>query len=387
MASAPPSATLNLGSSLETALASGHPWVYRNHLPRHDLRSGDWVRLEAGRSVAYGLYDEDGAIGVRVFARDGVPDAAAIRGRVADALELRAPLAAAGHDAYRLLYGEGDFLPGITADRYGRFVIVKTYAAGVRRLLPDVAHELAARLRLKGVLERRGEGELVPLWGETPPPRETVREHGLRFAVDLYHGQKTGLFLDHRDNRQLVRELAASRSVLNLFAYTGGFSVYALAGGATSALSVDVAAPALEEADANVALNGLPLERHSSRLADVFALLPQLEERGERFGLVVLDPPSLARSAAQRRRALRAYHRLNRAALRLVEPGGYLATASCTAQIAPEAFAGVVAAAAQAAGVRAQVVVERGQPLDHPVPLSFPEGRYLKFLLVRVLPG
>ncbi len=380
-----PRATVNLGPALESALASGHPWVYRNHLPHHDLSDGDWVRLEAGRASAYGLYDADGAIAVRVFSADGVLDGAAVRARVADALALREPLAAAGHDAYRLLYGEGDYLPGITADRYGRFAVVRTYASAVRRLLPDVAAELGGRLRLKGVLERGADG-LVPLRGEAPPPQETVTEHGLRFAVDLYHGQKTGLFLDHRENRQLVRSLAAGRRVLNLFAYTGGFSVFALAGGATSALSVDTATAALEQADANVALNGLDVERHTTLNADVFDLLPKLEAREERYGLVVLDPPSLARSAAQRRRALRAYHRLNRAAFRLLEPGGLLATASCTAQVSPEAFQSVVAAAAQAAGVRAQVVADRGQPSDHPVPLDFPEGRYLKFLVLRVLP-
>jgi 23S rRNA (cytosine1962-C5)-methyltransferase len=228
---------------------------------------------------------------------------------------------------------------------------------------------------------------LEPLWGELPPPEETVFEHGLRFQADLYRGQKTGLFLDHRDHRQWLRGVAAGRRVLNLFSYTGAFGVYALAGGAAEVLSVDIAEGAVQQAHRTVALNGLEVDRHEPWAADVFELLPRLAERRERYDLVVLDPPSLARNAEQRRRAQRAYLRLNRSAFRVVEPGGMLVTASCTAQVAPEAFQRVVAEAAQAAGVRAQLIVERGQPLDHPVPTSFPEGRYLKFLAYRVLAG
>jgi 23S rRNA (cytosine1962-C5)-methyltransferase len=386
-------ATLDLGPSLEAALASGHPWIYRNHLPRHALRTGDWVRVRAGRQEAYGIYDADGGIAVRLFRREGPADAAFLRARVEEALALRRLLtdrASPQHpdatDAYRLLNGEGDFLPGITADRYGRFAVMKAYSDGVRPLLPEVARALASGLRLKGVVMRSPDG-LEPLWGELPPPEETVFEHGLRFQADLYRGQKTGLFLDHRDHRQWLRGVAAGRRVLNLFSYTGAFGVYALAGGAAEVLSVDIAEGAVQQAHRTVALNGLEVDRHEPWAADVFELLPRLAERRERYDLVVLDPPSLARNAEQRRRAQRAYLRLNRSAFRVVEPGGMLVTASCTAQVAPEAFQRVVAEAAQAAGVRAQLIVERGQPLDHPVPTSFPEGRYLKFLAYRVLAG
>ena len=236
------------------------------------------------------------------------------------------------------------------------------------------------------VVQRIEGDELEALWGQLPPPEESVLENGLRFHADLRRGQKTGLFLDQRDNRMLVRELAAGRRVLNLFSYTGAFSVYALAGGAELAVSVDVAEGAVQEAQRAVERNGLPVERHQAVAADVFTFLPQAAERGDRFDLVVLDPPALARNAEQRRRAQRAYLKLNRAAFRAVEPGGYLATASCTSQISPEAFQRLVAEAARAAGVRAQLIAERGQPLDHPVPASFPEGRYLKFLAYRVLP-
>jgi len=382
------STTLNLGPSLEPAVVSGHPWIYRNHLPRHRLSTGDWVRLEAGRAVAHGLYDGHGAIAVRLFSGEAAPDDGLLKRRVKEALELRRPLTDRDDtDAYRLLYGEGDFLPAIVADRYGRFAVVKTYAASVRPLLGVVARALGSSLGLKGVVHRVEGGELAALWGEVPPPEETVLENGLRFHADLRRGQKTGLFLDQRDNRMLVRDLAAGRRVLNLFSYTGAFSVYALAGGAELAVSVDVADGPVQEAAANVERNGLDPTRHRGVAADAFAYLPDAAERGDRYGLVVLDPPALARNAEQRRRAQRAYLKLNRAAFRVVESGGFLATSSCTSQISPEAFQRLVAEAARAAGVRAQLIAERGQPLDHPVPASFPEGRYLKFLVYRVLPG
>lgn len=384
--------TLDIGPGLETALASGHPWIYRNHLPRHDLGGGEWVRVVAGRMAAFGLYDAEGAIGVRLYRRDAVPDRGFLERRVQEAVELRSTLtatssAAEGTNAYRLLSGEGDFLPGITADRYGRFVVMRSYAGSVERLLPDIARALSTSLPgLKGIAKRDANG-LSALWGSLPPPEESVRENGLKFVVDLYHGQKSGLFLDQRDNRALVLSLADGRSVLNLFAYTGAFGTYALAGGAREVMDVDVAESAVAEAARSAVRNALPAERQHSTVADVFELLPKLLEQGKRYDLVVLDPPSLARNAEQRRRAQRAYVRLNRAALGVVTPGGLLATASCTAQVSPESFQRLLSEAASAAGVRAQLVAERGQPLDHPVPASFPEGRYLKFLVYRVLPA
>ncbi len=384
--------TLRLAPGLEAAVRSGHPWVYRNHVPHNLLRGGEWVRVEAGRGAAYGVYDAEGAIAVRLYGATR-PTRGWLGARVATALELRERLPDTGTDAYRLLYGEGDFLPGIVCDRYGRYAIMKRYSASLDQLLPDLAKEVGTRLKLKGVALRSEVDDeadepqsrgLTALWGELPPPELTVSENGLRFKMDPWRGQKTGMFLDQRDNRQLVRGMAAGRSVLNLFAYHGGFSVYALAGGAASVVSVDVSRAALEAAEENVRLNDTGGE-HSAMVADIFASLPVWAEAGPTHDIVVLDPPSLANASSQRRRAQRAYLKLNRDAFRLVRPGGFLLTASCTAQVTPDAFKEVVAEAARAAGVRAQVVAENGHAQDHPVPLAFPEGRYLKCLLVRVL--
>ena len=371
-----PDATLHLGPAFASVLASRHPWIYRDALPRHALREGDLVRVEAGSEVAFGLFDASGAIGVRLLTWGDPPGERWWEDAVAHAVAARAPLAAAGHTAYRLIFGEGDGLPGLVADRYGRHAVIEVHAGALERVLPRVARALVRTARLKGVV-RRVDGELEVLAGEAPPPEVTVREHGLRFLANLREGQKTGLFLDHREHRRRVRDLAGGARVLNLFGY---------AGGAREAWTVDVAAPALRDAERNVVANDLDPARHRAVEADVFALLPELAEAGETFDLVVLDPPSLARRKAQRERAIRAYRRLNAGAAALVAPGGILATASCTAQVPPKAFERAVAAGLRDAGANL-VRMERGeQPLDHPVRPTFPEGRYLKFLTYRAAP-
>jgi 23S rRNA (cytosine1962-C5)-methyltransferase len=401
--------TLRLPERLAGPLAAGHPWVYRDHVPdRPALPDGAWVRVEAGRAAAVGLWATEGAIAVRTLRRAPTggplapPDRAWVDAAVARALDARRSVAGPDTDAYRLLFGEGDGLPGITVDRYGRFAVVKTYAEAYRRpgseahaLLEQVVRALAGALRLKGVLAAPQDGApLTALHGELPPPEVTVREHGLAFVANLHEGQKTGLFLDHRDHRATVRDLAAGRTVANLFAYSGAFSVYALAGGARRAVDVDVAAAALRDAARNAAANAGrfpeaaadPRGRHATLtldlLTDPAAALRHPELEGS--DLIVLDPPSLARHKGQRHAALRAYRRLNAAAMAALPDGGLLATASCTAQVAPEAFRGALAEAAVEAGVDARVLHESGHAADHPVPLAFPEGRYLKFVVVRV---
>ena len=365
------------------------------------------MRVTAGNAAAYGIYSQTGAIAVRLYGPE-LPDHELIVRRIAEALSLRdeafgttaGARPAADSDAYRLVNGEGDRLPGLVIDRYGRYAVIKRYASGLDDVIGLGAKEVGVRLKLRGVVERVSSGRearngeavapptLQPLWGEAPPPQLTIRENGLRFEIDPWHGQKSGAFLDQRENRALVREHSNGRRVLNLFAYHGGFSVYALAGGAEHVTSVDIAAPAVAAIAPNLALNDLPAERHDSQAIDVFEALPRwaADDAAARYDLVIVDPPSLANNAEQRRRAQRAYFRLNRDAFKLVTPGGLLASASCTAQVSSESFKQTLAEAAAAAGVSAQIIAERGHALDHPVPLAFPEGRYLKFVLLRVLP-
>ena len=378
-----PLKTLNLGKGLETALKRKHPWIYRNHLPKHSLEDGDWVRLEAGNTSAIGLYDAASPIAVRLFSRSQVPDRHWIHKKVKRALELRRFIPK-DTDAYRLIYGEGDGLPGIVADKYGRYVIIKTYSKSVEIILDEVVRALSKELTVKGIAWRKIEG-LEALWGELPPPEVTVEENGLSFIANLYDGQKTGLFLDQRENRQALRAFSAGKRVLNLFSYNGGFSIYALAGGASSVRSVDIAEAANHDAERNVVANKLELSQHETVTTDVFKLLETYVYNEERFDIVVLDPPSLAKDKKSRFAALRAYQKLNKQAFNCIVPGGLLVSSSCTSQVGPEDFKKMLADAAQSAGVTAQLIHEAGHALDHPVPVHFPEGRYLKFSIMRVL--
>lgn len=404
---------ISLPAHLRERLAQGHPWVYRTHVPPHvRLPSGAWVRARCGGWSGYGLWDAQGPIALRVYSARQVPDARWLRDRVEDAWELREPLRAAGVSAYRLLFGEGDGLPGLTADLYGDYAVVQTYMDGAAALLGWLVNALLAVAAPRGILLRGAPDEEQPraeqpepgaaepdagpapgapahprtrlLWGEAPPRDLVVLEHGLRFQADLRAGQKTGLFLDHRENRRYVETLSAGRSVLNCFAYTGAFSLYALRGGAASVVSADIGKGLAAAAEANLALNGLDPGRHRFVTEDCFALLQRYVEQGRTFDLVILDPPSFAKSRQSRHAALRAYTRLNALALRCVAPGGLLATASCTSQVGPEAFKEMLAAAGASAERRLQIIHEAGQPLDHPVPAHFPEGRYLKFVAGRV---
>jgi 23S rRNA (cytosine1962-C5)-methyltransferase len=373
--------------------------------PNLRLPSGVWVRARCGSWSGYGLWDAERPIAIRIFSERQVPDADWLHERVRAAWELRAPLREAGCTAYRWLFGEGDGLPGLTVDRYGDFAVVQTYMEGAGQLLEWLVAALNAVAPLRGIVvknrdwrleigdsERNAESPISNLqspsaqtiWGLPPPTNLVVREHGIQFFADLRAGQKTGLFLDHRENRRYIQDLSAGRAVLNCFSYTGAFSLYALRGGASTVVSADIGKGLAEATAANVALNGFDAARHAFVTGDCFDLLNQYVDEGRQFDLVILDPPSFAKSKQNRYAAARAYTRLNALALRCVAAGGLLATASCTSQIGPEAFKELLAAAGAAAGKRLQIIHDAGQPIDHPVPAHFPEGRYLKFVVARI---
>lgn len=376
-----------LPAHLGPTLARGHPWVYRNQIeqPPH-LASGEWVQVQCGRLRAFGLWDAEGPIAVRVFSARQVPDAGWVAAQVRRAWAVRAPLRADGRTtAYRWLFGEGDGLPGIVADLYGEYVVLQTYAGSLEGLIPWLVDALRACAPLKGILWREAQEEqLAALWGRLPHREIIVEENGLRFGVNLFEGQKTGLFLDHRENRQYLERWCAGLRVLNCFAYTGAFTLYALRGGAQQVLSADVAGQTAEAARRNLLLNGFDPDPHPFIVADCFDLLDRYAAQGERFDLIILDPPALAHAKKSKHAAMRAYVRLNAAAMRCLPPGGLLATASCTAQVSPADFRDLLGEAAARAGRRLFILHEAGHALDHPVPAHFPEGRYLKFVLGRV---
>lgn len=389
--------TIQLPTSLKTRLAQGHPWVYRNHLAsRPGFPSGTWVKVQSGGWSGYGLYDAESAIAIRIFSHRQVPDAAWLTRRVKEAWERRSPVRAQKTSAYRWLFGESDGLPGLTVDLYNDVAVVVSYAESVEVLVPWLVEALRSVAPLKGIVRRSRQGaesggesaplRLEVLWGRLPPRDLIVEEHGIRFRANLFEGQKTGLFLDQRENRQTLEGFCADRTVLNCFAYNGGFSLYAARGGARRITSVDLAGEALLDAAENVRLNGFDLDRHEFVTADVFELLEQYSRERRRFDIVVLDPPSLARNKKSLHAALRAYVRLNTLGAQVTAPGGLLVSSSCTSQVSPEAFRDVLAQAGAAANCRLLTIHEAGQPIDHPVPAHFPEGRYLKFSVNQVLP-
>ncbi len=383
---------LQLPEALEARLGAGHPWVYRDHVPaRFSASPGSFVRIQAGRFFGYALWDPDSPIGLRVFSQRREPNAEWVKERVAEAWALRRSLLPPETNAFRLLFGEGDGLPGIVVDVYAGFAVLVSYSPALSQVAEWVVAALSQEPEIRGVSERitrRKErtAKLSQLAGLAAPALLHVREHGLHYEVDLEAGQKTGLFLDHRDNRHYLRKLARGKSVLNLFAYTGAFSVSCAVGGAVRVTSVDIAAPAIAAAERNFALNGLDPQQHEAVAADVFEFLEAARRNGQRWDLVIADPPSFASSRAELYGALRAYKKLHAAALVVLNSGGLYAAASCTAQVSPEAFRETLAEGAARAERRLTVVHEAAHAPDHPYGMGHLEGRYLKFVLSRALP-
>lgn len=380
MTDAPP--LIELPHFLKKALAAGHPWVYRDHVPPgFRAPSGSVVRVKAGGWTGYALWDERSPIALRITGEQAPPDEAWVAARVRAAWELRESVRDDRTSAYRWINGEGDGVPGIVVDVYGAFAVIVTYADAVEPLVPWVVQALLDTTKLHGVLRRGETAELVH--GRKPPRDLVVEEHGVRLRANLLEGQKTGLFLDQRENRRFIGDVAGGRRVLNLFSYSGGFSVHAALGGAAHVTSVDAAPAAADDARANFELNGIDPEAHDFVVGDVFEYLGACKDR---FDLVICDPPSFARSREHLPQALKAYTRLNAMGLATAGPVALYAASSCTAQVGPDAFRETVAEAARRARRRFQIIHDVGQPLDHPVMAGHLEGRYLKFIVGRVLP-
>ena len=376
---------VSLSDELSKPLLRGHPWVYADRLSRKpECPSGTWVEVRCGRFIGYGLYDARSPIAVRVFSRDGVPDEAWVAQRVRAAWDGREPVRVAGTTAYRWVYGEGDGLPGVVVDLYNDYAVIETYADSLSVLLDWLVTGIVRCARLKGVLLRRAGDGVQCLWGREPVRDLIVQENGLRLTANLAAGQKTGLFLDQRENRAFLERWCKGKHVLNCFAYTGAFAVYAVRGGAEKVTSVDVVPSAVDEIRRNLALNGFSPDGHPAIVADCFELLREYASSDKRFDLVILDPPSFAHSKKSQHAALRAYARLNELAICCVATDGLLATASCTSRVSPEAFRNALGDAAAGAGKRLLILHEAGHAIDHPVPAQFFEGRYLKFILGRV---
>ncbi len=381
--------TLRLRRPLRSAIEAGHPWIWRDALEPFQLAPGTTVRVADEKGPAAVGFVEAGPIGVRILStRPARIDEVFFAGRVARAATLRERVVPPSTDAYRLVNGEGDGLPGVHVDVYGPWAVLKLDGEGITRWRDALVEAVrAACPSLEGLLVRTGRGEAkqsVLAFGTAPPPRVDVREHGMWLRADLVNGQKTGLFLDHRESRLRVRTLARGLRVLNLYGYTGGFSVAAGLGLATEVDTVDVAAPALALAQESWALNGLPEGAHRTHARDVPEVLDELRARGRRFDLIVADPPSFAPNEASVPQAMKSYRALHRACLRLLEPNALYLAASCSSHIDRVTFDRTLREAAEKTGP-VQVLERWGAPADHPRPVAFPEGDYLKVILARRL--
>jgi 23S rRNA (cytosine1962-C5)-methyltransferase len=376
--------TLALRKDLSRRLRQGHPWVFREALAhRPGIAPGEIVAVvdKQGRAVVFGFWDAHGPIAVRVLDLVPIEDPAAlVRRRLQTALAMRrARLDLSRTNAFRWVHGEADRLPGIHVDVYADVASVRYDGEGSRAFyagLPDLLAQSAPDLPLRKVIDRETRAQ--------HDDELEILEHGVRFIVDVGRGQKGGLFLDQRDNRLAVAARAKGKTVLNLFGYTGGFSIHAACAGATRTDTVDIARPAMAAARRNFERNGLDLARAGFHTRDTFAFLEKAIEQHETWDIVISDPPSFAPSKNSVAAARRSYLRLHRLAAQVVKPGGLLCAASCSSHVPRDEFLTLVKTGVHQAGRRFVLEALTGAGLDHPTLPVFPEGDYLKCALGKV---
>lgn len=396
---APPRVILKAGK--ERALLRSHPWVFSGAIQQVDgePQAGETVQVADARGnlLACGAYSPQSQIRVRIWSWDPQQTIAAdfFRARLSQAIALRQRLygAQSPSGACRLVHAESDGLPGIIVDRYADTLVMQLLSAGAERwreLLADLLLEEtdAARVYERSDAEVRTLEGLPPrcdvLRGDSLPDGIKILEHELEYEVDVAAGHKTGHYLDQRDNRLVVRAWSAGRDVLDCFCYTGGFALNALAGGAKTVLAVDSSGEALAQARKNANANGYAKQPLTWQQADVFQALRGLRDRNSGFDLIILDPPKFAATAALAQKAARGYKDINLLAFKLLRPGGILITFSCSGGVGPELFQSILASAAEDARVNGRILQRLWQAPDHPVALTFPEGAYLKGLVIAV---
>jgi 23S rRNA (cytosine1962-C5)-methyltransferase len=384
-------------------IRGGHPWVFDQSITSlsHEGEPGDLAVIFGGERnfVAIGLYDPRSPIRIKVL-HQGKPitiDTAFWQTRIDQTIERRKSLADnPGTTAYRVIHGENDQLPGLVLDRYADTYVLKVYSAAWIVHLPALVEIIESRLHPESLVLRfsrdlngkalHGLGEGDALIGTCPSEPVMFLEHGLTFQADVVHGQKTGHFLDQRENRKRVRAMAHGARVLDVFACTGGFSVSAAAGGARLVQSVDLSAPALETAVINMGYNAaIPNVKaceHITTVGDAFETMQGLIKQRKRFNIVIVDPPSFARRQLDHDRALRSYEKLTRLALDLIEDGGTLVQSSCSSRVSADEFYGSIHGAAADSRYRVSEIARTAHAIDHPI--EFPEGAYLKTLFARV---
>ena len=381
----------------DAAVLRFHPWVFSGAVARKSgaIEDGEWVEVRSNKSELLGMgHYQDGSICVRLLSFEAATiDQSFWNQKIERAYQYRKAIELTDRDqlnCYRLIHGEGDGLPGLVIDVYGEAAVIQCHSIGMHRDREMIAKALQEvyGARLKAVFDKSAEslpkeyattmqnGYLFGTGAET-----VVKEYGALFTIDWETGQKTGFFLDQRENRRLLAEYASGKTVLNTFCYTGGFSIYALKAGAHSVESVDVSAKAMELTEKNVALNGFDDSRHRSYTTDV---LDFLRKTPNTYDLMVVDPPAFAKNLEKRHNAVQGYKRLNALAMEKIKPGGILFTFSCSQVVNKQLFYDTIVAAALEAGRQVRVMHQLSQGPDHPVNLFHPEGEYLKGLVLYV---
>ena len=380
----------------ERPVLNGHPWIFSGAIERiegapNDVGVADVFDCKKNW-LARGLYNAKSQIRVRVLTwhKEEI-DGDFFARRLSQAFAFRQRHLSGSSNAYRVVNGEGDFLPGLIVDRYADFLVCQFFTAGMAMFKDDILDALSVIDLIEGIFERSegrvGDEEgLEPsvgvLSGEAPPETITIEENGFKFLIDVRRGQKTGYFLDQRDNRAFLATVARDRSVLNCFSFSGAFSVYAFGGGAKEVVTLDSSKPALELAEQNLELNGFASAPGELLKGDAFAYLKEIDRK---FDVIVLDPPSLAHKRSDLDAATGGYKFLNLHALKHLNPGGLLLTFSCSQHLSIDLFQKVVFGAAVDAHRKVAVIKRLGQPIDHPFSLHHPEGEYLKGLALRAL--
>lgn len=391
---------IKLKKGKEKAVYQRHPWVFSGALDKIKGKpeNGDVVRLVdvAGDFLAYGYYNDQSRVAVRLleWEENVAIDSAWYEQKIKTAISGRAHLLNEETTACRLIFSEADFLPGLIVDQYGDFLSAQILSSGIEKAKDIIIPILVKLLSPKGIFDRSDatarthEGitaENGLLWGETPPEFIAVKENGIVYHINIAEGQKSGFYCDQRDNRSILAAYTKGKNVLDCFSYSGGFSLNAFQQGAATVTSVDSSGLAIETLKQNIEINNFDAAKHTAIQSDVNKQLRQFNDDGVKFDVVVLDPPKYAPSRSAVDRAARAYKDLNRRGLLLLKTGGLLATFSCSGAIDIDTFKQIIAWAALDAGKEVQIIKQFCQPEDHPVRLSFPEGEYLKGLLVRVL--
>lgn len=384
----------------EKAAVLRHPWIFSGAIDRIKGKptNGEIVTVRSAEKefLAYAYYNDQSRVALRLIEWDEnarvdkdwytlkIKNAIASRSQVLDELT----------NTCRLVFSEADFLPGLIIDKYADFLSLQLLSAGIEAVQEDIIDILRQELNPKGIFDKSDAGarkheNLEPvqglLWGETPPEFIEVKENGILYHINIADGQKSGFYCDQRENREVLAAYSKDKTVLDCFSYSGGFTLNSLKNGATHVTSVDSSALALETLQHNLELNGYSKEKQDSIQSDVNKQLRVFKEEGKTFDVLVLDPPKYAPSRSTLDRAARAYKDLNRLGMHLLKKGGILATFSCSGAVDLETFKQIIAWAALDAGREIQIIKQFHQPEDHPVRISFPEGEYLKGLLLRVL--